>query len=184
MPFPNLLDSLGRHLAGLGELLHQADLGLLLILLVGISMSLSHLFALLANLLTPRQILVQLMLDGFVLGLALLLCSLVDMLLLGRFAPVPVHPSRFVDEMGIALVPGLFYVFVAAPYISDLIALGIWVMIHLNVVVLLHHHFGLAYAQALLLSTPGYALALVLVIGVFHQGWQTGYRRLADQFAP
>ena len=184
MAFLTLQDSLGRHLAGWGGLLQRADLGLLLILLVGISMSLSHLFALLANLLSPRQIFVQLILDGFVLGLALLLCSLVDMMLLGRFAPVTVHPSRFVNEMGIALVPGLFYVFVAAPYISDLIALTIWGMIHLNVVVLLHHHFGLAYDQALLLSTPGYALALVLVMGVFHQGWQNGYRRLADQFAP
>ena len=44
-----------------------------LLLLVGLSFSLSHAFSLLANRLTPRQILVRLLLDALVLALVILL---------------------------------------------------------------------------------------------------------------
>lgn len=168
----------------LADWLMQADVGIGLVLLVGLSMSASHLFALLANRLTPRQIAIQLVLDGLVLSVALLLAALVNMLMLAGFADAAVRPSELVDRLGAALIPGLLYVLVAAPYISDLIAVTIWFLIHLNVVTLLHARFALPYGEALLLATPGFVLALLLVSALFHQSWQAGYRRLASELEP
>jgi hypothetical protein len=51
-------------------------------------------------------------------------------------------------------------------------------------VTLLHVHFDVSYAQALLLATPGLVVALLMVMAVFHQGWQGAYRRLASELAP
>jgi len=171
-------------LASLAAWLIRADVGLGVVALVGLSMALSHLFALVANRLTPRQIAMQLLLDGLVLSVAVLLATLINMVMLGTFAHAQVTPSALIDRMGPALIPGLFYVLVAAPYISDLIALTIWFLIHLNVITLLHAHFGISYGEALLLATPGYVVALLLVMALFHQGWQAGYRRLASELEP
>lgn len=165
----------------LGSWLLQADAGVGLVLLVGLSMSLSHAFALLANRLTPRQIAIRLLLDGLVLAFAFLLASAVDMLLLASVGARQVHASDFLDGMGAALIPGLFYGLVAAPYIADLLAIGLWFLVHLNVVTLLHLRFALPWGEALLLSTPGYLLALVLVALLFRQSWQVSYRQLASQ---
>ena len=171
-------------LASLASWLMKADVGLSIAILVGLSMALSHLFALVANRLTARQIAIQLVLDGLVLSVALLLAALINMLMLGTFTQAQITPTALLDRLGPALIPGLFYVLVAAPYISDLIALTIWFLIHLNVVTLLHAHFGISYGTALLLATPGYCVALVLVMALFHQGWQAGYRRLASELEP
>lgn len=174
-----MLLELERCLEALGHLLLQADLGVALVLLVGLSCSLSHAFALLANRLTPRQILLRLLLDGLVLGLAFLLAGSLDMLLLAVLADQPVRPTAFVDCMAVALLPGLFYVLVAAPYIGDGIAVLISFLVHLNVVTLLHLRFALPWLQALLLATPGFVVALVLVALLFRQSWQASYRQLA-----
>jgi len=171
-------------LGDLAKWLMQADVGLGLVALVGLSMSISHLFALVANRLTPRQILIQLILDGLVLSLALVLACLINMLLLGAFAGAVLDPGELLAKLGPALIPGLFYCFVAAPYISDLIASVIWALIHLNVVTLLHVQFDVPYGQALLLATPGFVVALLMVMAVFHQGWQGAYRRLASELTP
>lgn len=171
-------------LSQLARWLMQADAGLGLVALVGLSMSLSHLFALVANRLTARQIVIQLILDGLVLSLALVLASLINMLLLGAFAGAVIDPGELLAKLGPCLIPGLFYCFVAAPYISDLIASVIWALIHLNMVTLLHVHFDVTYGQALLLATPGFVVALLLVMAVFHQGWQRAYRQLASELAP
>lgn len=171
-------------LAQLAAWLMQADAGLGLVALVGLSMSISHLFALVANQLTARQIVIQLILDGLVLSLALVLASLINMLLLRAFAGAVIEPGELLAKLGPALIPGLFYCFVAAPYISDLIACVIWALVHLNVVTLLHSHFGVSYGQALMLATPGLVVGLLLVMAVFHQSWQRAYRRLASELAP
>lgn len=168
-------------LDGMAAWLLQADAGVGMILLVGLSISLSHVFGLLANRLTPRQIVVHLLLDALLLSLALLISCLVDMLLLSAFSNRSIPPSEFVNSMAPALLPALFYVFVAAPYISDLIAIGIWFSVHLNVVLLLHALFALPYGQALLLATPGYVLAMVVVAIMLRQRWEGGYQRLAAQ---
>jgi hypothetical protein len=160
--------------------LERAHLEVGLILLVGLSISLSQVFALLANRMTPRQVAVQLVLTALLLALALLIVSLVDMLLLAAFGSRPVAPSAFIGHLGSALVPGLFYVFAAAPFIGDLIAVTIWALIQLNVVLLLHGLFAVPYREALLLATPGYVLGLVVVAILFGQSWHAGYRRLVD----
>jgi hypothetical protein len=103
------------------------------------------------------------------------------MLLLASVASRQVHASDFLDGIGAALIPGLFYGLVAAPYIADLLAVGLWFLVHLNVVTLLHLRFALPWSEALLLSTPGYLLALVLVALLFRQSWQGSYRQLSSQ---
>ena len=178
-----MLVDLERLLNGLGGWLIRADLGLGLLLVVGISMSLSHVFALFANRLGARQILWRLVLDALVLASAFLLCSSIDMVLLNLYGSNPVHPTAFVDGVASCLLPACFYVCVAAPYIGESIGLVIWVLMHLNVVTFVHVRFALPWDQALLLTTPGYLLAVLLVALLFRQGWQRGYAMLASELA-
>ena len=178
-----MLVDLERVLNGLGGWLIRADLGLGLLLVVGISMSLSHVFGLLANRLGARQILWRLLIDALVLASAFLLSSSIDMVLLNLYGSNPVHPSAFVDGIASCLLPACFYVCVAAPYIGETIGLVIWVLTHLNVVTFVHVRFDLPWDQALVLTTPGYLLALLLVALLFRQSWQRGYAMLASELA-
>ncbi|MEY3767011.1 MAG: hypothetical protein RLZZ11_78 [Cyanobacteriota bacterium] len=172
--FEGLLNSLG------GWLIH-VDPGLGLLFVVGASMSLSHVFALLANRLSARQILVRLLLDALILSVAFLLNSSIDMVLLSLYATEPVHPIAFINGIAAALLPACFYIAVAAPYIGETIGLVIWVLMHLNVVTLLHVRFDLPWGQALLLSSPGYLFAVLMVWLLFRQGWRRGYTMLASE---
>ncbi len=159
LEFERILDRLG------GWLIH-ADFGLGLLFVVGLSMSLSHVFALFANRLSSRQILCRLLLDAVVLALAFLLSSSIDMVLLRLYASNPVHPSDLVNGMATCLLPACFYVCVAAPYIGETIGFVIWVLMHLNVVTFVHVRFALPWDQSLLLCTPGYVLAVAVVVVV------------------
>lgn len=176
-----MLVDLERVLNGLGGWLIRADLGLGLLLVVGISMSLSHVFGLLANRLGAREIFWRLLIDALVLASAFLLSSSIDMVLLNLYGSNPVHPSAFVDGIASCLLPACFYVCVAAPYIGETIGLVLWVLIHLNVVTFVHVRFDLPWDQALLLTTPGYLLAVLLVALLFRQSWQRGYAMLASE---
>ena len=178
-----MLVDLERLLNGLGGWLIRSDLGLGLLLVVGISMSLSHVFGLFANRLGAREILWRLLIDALVLASALLLSSSIDMVLLNLYGSNPVHPSAFVDGIASCLLPACFYVCVAAPYIGETIGLVLWVLTHLNVVTFVHVRFDLPWDQALVLTTPGYLLALVLVALLFRQSWQRGYAMLASELA-
>ena len=178
-----MLVDLERLLNGLGGWLIRADLGLGLLLVVGISMSLSHVFGLLANRLGAREILWRLLIDALVLASALLLSSSIDMVLLNLYGSNPVHPSAFVDGIASCWLPACFYVCVAAPYIGETIGLVLWVLVHLNVITFVHVRFDLPWDQALVLTTPGYLLALVLVALLFRQSWQRGYAMLASELA-
>ncbi|OUT73098.1 MAG: hypothetical protein CBB79_04590 [Synechococcus sp. TMED19] len=158
----------------------QAHRGLGLTIAVGFSFSLAHVFSLMANRLRPRQILVHVILDSLVLGAALLIGSFLNLLMIALLAGQVLEPHVFFNAIGGALAPGLFYVLVAAPYISDLIAIVIWFLVHLNVVTLVHLRFGLPYEQVLLITAPGYILTLVMVGLVFRQSWRRSYLRLAS----
>ena len=176
-----MLAAVERLLDQLGGWLIHADLGLGLLLLVGLSMSLSHVFALLANRLSVRQILLRLLLDALMLAVAFLLSTSIDMVLLNLFASSPVRPTLFINGMASCLLPACFYVAVAAPYVGETIGLGIWWLMHLNVVTFLHVRFDLPYDQALLLSSPGYLFAVLLVWLLFRQSWRRGYVTLASE---
>jgi hypothetical protein len=178
-----MLVDLERLLNGMGGWLICSDLGLGMLLVVGISMSLSYVFGLFANRLGAREILWRLLIDALVLASALLLSSSIDMVLLNLYGSNPVHPSAFVDGIASCLLPACFYVCVAAPYIGETIGLVLWVLIHLNVVTFVHVRFDLPWDQALVLTTPGYLLALVLVALLFRQSWQRGYAMLASELA-
>lgn len=177
-------DGLERGLAALGAWLVRADPGIGLLALVGLSMALSQGFALLANRLTIRQILVRLLLDALVLSLAFLIGSIIDLVLLVGLASRTVSASAFLDGIAACFLPGLFYVLAAAPYLSHGIAITIWGLILLNLVSLVHVRFGLPYAEALLLLSPGYLVALLLVGLQFRQSWRAGYDRLASRLEP
>ena len=159
----------------------QAHTGLKLTIVVGFSFSLAHVFSLMANRLRPRQILVHVLLDSLVLGAALLIGNFLNLLMIALLADQVIRPDVFFNATAGALTPGLFYVLVAAPYISDLIAITIWVLIHLNLVTLVHLRFALPYEQVLLITTPGYLVALLMVALVFRQSWRRSYCRLATE---
>jgi hypothetical protein len=57
----------------------------------------------------------------------------------------------------------------------------LWALLHLGTVHRLHHLFGLPWLQALTLATPGFLVALALVILLFRQSWQRSYLRLAEE---
>ncbi|MCS5699955.1 hypothetical protein NZK32_12995 [Cyanobium sp. FGCU-52] len=177
-------DGLDQGLAGLGGWLLRFDPGMGLLALVVLSMALSQGFALLANRLTGRQILVRLLLDALVLSLAFLIGSTIDLVLLMGLASRTVSASAFLDGIAACFLPGLFYVLAAAPYLSHGIAITIWGLILLNLVSLVHVRFGLPYGEALLLLSPGYLMALLLVGLQFRQSWRAGYDRLASQLEP
>lgn len=146
-------------------------------------MSASHLFALLANKLRPRQILFHMIIDALVLSLAFLIGILSHSLMLTLVAGVPLQPITFGNRMGVALWPCLFYVLVAAPYISDLIAITLLAWVHLNVVVLLQAVYGVPLAKGLIISLPGYGLSLILIAYLFAQRWRASYSTLAREVA-
>ena len=62
-----MADQLLASLESMGQLLLAMDSGVGLLIGVGLSMSASHLFALLANRLTPMQILMHMIVDALVL---------------------------------------------------------------------------------------------------------------------
>ncbi|MFM9048080.1 MAG: hypothetical protein ACKOOH_10605 [Cyanobium sp.] len=171
---------LTQPLQQLGNWLAHTDLGLGLLLVVGASMALSHVFALLANRLSGRQILIHLLLDGLILSVALLLALAIDMVLLKALASRPVVPSALVAGVAPCLLPATFYVLAAAPYVGPIIAGTIWVLVHLNLVAYVHSQFALPAGEALLLCSPGYGLAAALVWLRFRQSWQASYTTLAS----
>lgn len=157
------------------------DTGLGLVIGVGISMSASHLFSLLANRLSPRQIAVQLLVDALVLSLALTLGILCHSLMLMLLKQVPPQPITLANRMGVALWPGLFYLLVAAPYVSDLIAVTLLGWIHLNVLLLLQASYDIPLQEGLVVALPGFALVLLLIALVFAQRWRASYSTLARE---
>ena len=176
-----MADQLLAFLQSMGQLLLAMDTGVGLLIGVGLSMSASHLFALLANRLTPMQILMHMIVDGLVLSLAFLLGILCHSLMLMLLEGVPLQPITFANRMGAAMWPGLFYVLAAAPYVRDLIAVTLLAWIHLNVMVLLQAVYNIPLETSLVVALPGFVLALLLVGLLFAQRWRTSYTMLATE---
>ena len=176
-----MVDQLITGLDSMAQLLLAMDSGVGLLIGVGISMSASHGFALLANRLTPPQILMHMVVDALVLSLAFLLCILCHSVMLMVFEGIPLQPITFANRMGAALWPGLLYVLVAAPYVSDVLAVGLLAWIHLNVLVLLQAVYSIPFQTGLLVALPGYVVALVLVGLLFAQRWRRSYDTLARE---
>jgi accessory gene regulator protein AgrB len=103
-----MIQQLSERLVSMGQVLLALDTGVGLLIAVGFSMSASHLFSLLANRLTPRQIFLHMVMDALVLSLALLLCLISHCLMLALLEGVPLQPITFGNRMAVALWPGLF----------------------------------------------------------------------------
>jgi len=165
----------------LAQSMVKMEAGLGLLLGVGFSMSASHFFSLLANRLKPIQIAVHLAVDAFGLGLAFLLGIFCDSLILAMIESVPLDPVTFANQMTVALWPGLFYVLVGAPYISDLIAVTIFAWIHLNCLLLLRAVYAVPLAKGLVVTSPGFVLALIVIALLFAQRWRSSYAELVRE---
>ncbi|WP_236629560.1 hypothetical protein [Synechococcus sp. BS55D] len=175
------MSGLTSALDSMASTLLAMDAGIGLLVAVGISMSASHLFALLANRLSPRQIAFHMLIDALVLSLALTLGILCHSLMLLLIEGVPPQPITLANRMLAALWPGLFYVLVAAPYVSDLISVSLLGWMHLNVLLLLQARYGVPLTEGLLVSAPGFSLALVLIALLFAQRWRASYNTLAKE---
>ena len=178
-----MADQLLAFLQSMGQVLLAMDTGVGLVIGVGLSMSASHLFALLANRLSPRQILMHMVVDALVLSLAFLLGIICHSLMLMLLEGVPLQPITFANRMGAALWPGLFYVLVAAPYVSDLIAVSLLAWIHLNGVLLLQAVYSIPLQTGVVVALPGFVLALLVVGLLFAQRWRSSYAMLARETA-
>ena len=178
-----MIQKLAEQLMSMGQVLLALDTGVGLLVAVGFSMSASHLFSLLANRLTPRQILLHMVMDALVLSLALLLCLVCHTLMLALLEGIPLQPITFGNRMAIALWPGLFYVLVAAPYVSDLIAVTLLAWMHLNMIVLVNAMYDIPFLNVLYACLPGYVIALLLVGALFSQRWRSSYDTLAKDVA-
>lgn len=178
-----LLGGLGDQLLAMGETLIRMDVGVGLLIAVGISMSASHLFSLFANRLRPAQIAAHMVIDALGLSLAFLVAILLHCLMLTWLEAKDVQPIAYANEMGIALWPGLFYVLVGAPYISDLIAVLLLGWIHLNMLVLLQVRYGIPFENGLMVATPGFIVALVLIAFLFAQRWRSSYIQLSREIS-
>lgn len=175
------LVSLSDFLDFLVQSMIKMEAGLWLLLGVGFSMSASHLFSLLANRLKPIQIAVHLAVDALGLCLAFLLGIFCDSLILTLMESVPLQPITFASQMTAALWPGLFYVLVGAPYVSDLIAVTIFAWIHLNALLLLRAFYSIPLQEGLIITFPGFVLALVMIALLFAQRWRSSYAELARE---
>ena len=178
-----MIQQLTEQLVSMGQILLAIDTGVGLLVAVGFSMSVSHLFSLLANRLTPRQIFLHMVVDALVLSLALLLCLISHCLMLALMAGIPLQPIAFGNRMAVALWPGLFYVLAAAPYVSDLIAVTLLAWMHLNMMILVNAMYGIPFLQALFVCLPGFVIALLLVGALFSQRWRSSYDTLAKEVA-
>ena len=176
-----MADQLLASLELMGQFLLAMDTGVGLLIGVGLSMSASHLFSLLANRLTPVQILMHMIVDALVLSLAFLIGILCHSLMLMLLEGVPLQPITFANHMGVAMWPGLFYVLAAAPYVSDVIAVTLLAWIHLNVLLLLQAVYDIPLQSSLVVALPGFVLALLLVGLLFAQRWRTSYDMLARE---
>ena len=96
---------------------------------------------------------------------------------------VPLQPITFGNRMAVALWPGLFYVLVAAPYVSDLIADALLASSHLNMMVLVTAMYVNPLLHAFVICLPGYVVALLLVGALFSQRWRSSYDTLAKEVA-
>ena len=94
-----MAEQLVASLESMGQLLLAMDAGVGLLIGVGFSMSASHLFSLLANRLTPAQILMHMVVDGLVLSLAFLLGILCHSLMLLLLEGVPLQPITFANRI-------------------------------------------------------------------------------------
>ena len=178
-----MIQQIIEQLSSMGQILLAIDTSVGLLVAVGFSMSASHLFSLLANRLTPRQIFFHMVVDALVLSLALLLCLICHSLMLTLMEGVPLQPIALGNRMAVALWPGLFYVLAAAPYVSDLIAVTILAWMHLNMIVLVNAMYGIPLFHAFFICLPGYFIALLLVGALFSQRWRSSYDTLAKEVA-
>ena len=178
-----MIQQIIEQLSSMGQILLAIDTSVGLLVAVGFSMSASHLFSLLANRLTPRQIFFHMMVDALVLSLALLLCLICHSLMLTLMEGVPLQPIALGNRMAVALWPGLFYVLAAAPYVSDLIAVTILAWMHLNMIILVNAMYGIPLFHAFFICLPGYFIALLLVGALFSQRWRSSYDTLAKEVA-
>ena len=178
-----MIQQIIEQLSSMGQILLAIDTSVGLLVAVGFSMSASHLFSLLANRLTPRQIFFHMVVDALVLSLALLLCLICHSLMLTLMEGVPLQPIALGNRMAVALWPGLFYVLAAAPYVSDLIAVTILAWMHLNMIILVNAMYGIPLFHAFFICLPGYFIALLLVGALFSQRWRSSYDTLAKEVA-
>ena len=178
-----MIQQIIEQLSSMGQIILAIDTSVGLLVAVGFSMSASHLFSLLANRLTPRQIFFHMVVDALVLSLALLLCLICHSLMLTLMEGVPLQPIALGNRMAVALWPGLFYVLAAAPYVSDLIAVTILAWMHLNMIVLVNAMYGIPLFHAFFICLPGYFIALLLVGALFSQRWRSSYDTLAKEVA-
>ena len=87
----------------------------------------------------------------------------------------PGEPEAGSSLARIVLRPG------GCPLRSDLIAVSLLGWMHFNGLLLLQARYGVSLREGLLVSAPGFSLALVLIGLLFAQRWRASYNTLAKE---
>lgn len=153
---------------------------LLLLFLVGLSMSLSRIFAGIANRLTAQTIVLRIIIDSLVIGILHCTGTILTIVLYEVAIDGNINFAELYGLAPLIILPGLFYIFSAAPYIGNAIAVFLWATFFLNKIVLTQFIFDTTYATAFQIALPSFLLVLVVVWIQFKDGWRKAYTILSN----
>lgn len=152
----------------------------LLLFLVGLSISLTQLFARIANRCSFKAIMLRLLLDCLIIGV-LNCCSTLTTLLMHELVfSGDANLIEFIKLSPLVILPGFFFVLSAAPYIGNTIVVIIAFDYLLNKIVLVQYLYNTSYIDALKVSLPSFILVTGVIWLLFADGWETNYKLLSD----
>lgn len=153
---------------------------LLMLFLVGLSMSLSRAFAGIANRLTPQTIILRIIIDSLVIGILHCAATILEIVWHEIAIDGNINFVEIYDLAPLVIFPGLFYIFSAAPYIGDSIATFLFAIFFLNKIVITQFIFDISYATAFQVAFPPFLLVLAVVWIQFKDGWRKAYTILSE----
>jgi hypothetical protein len=153
---------------------------LLLLFLVGLSMSLTRAFAGIANRLTAQTIILRIIIDSLVIGILHCTGTILTIVLHEIVIDGNIAITELYGLAPLIIFPGLFYIFSAAPYIGNAIAIFLWATFFLNKIVITQFLFNTTYATAFQVAFPAFLLVLVAVWIQYKDGWRKAYTILSE----
>lgn len=153
---------------------------LLILFLVGLSMSLPRAFAGIANRLTAQAILLRIIIDSLVIGILHCVGTILTIVLHEIAINGTIDITKYYDLAPLVIFPGLFYIFSAAPYIGNAIAVFLWATFFLNKIVITQFLFDTTYATAFYVAFPAFLLVLIAVWIQHADGWRKAYTILSE----
>lgn len=155
---------------------------LALLFFVGISISLTQVFARIANRCSFQAIMLRLLLDSLIIGILNCSSTLITLLMHEIVFSGDANLLEFIKLSPLVILPGFFFVLSAAPYIGNAIVVMIIFVYLLNKIVLVQYIYNTSYADALKVSLPSFLLVTGIIWLLFADGWENNYKALSDSY--